>query len=139
MQGPPGTGKTYLGARVIAALVGDHGWKVGVVAQSHSVVEHLLDAVVGAGLDASLVGKVPKTGGDDGGHRFTELEKNGQLLFGLEHADSGYVVGGTAWDFSNAARIPRRSLDLLVIDEAGVLPRVDHRGRRGRPQSPAAR
>jgi predicted RecB family nuclease len=119
VQGPPGTGKTYLGARVIAALVRDHGWKIGVVAQSHSVVEHLLDAVVGAGLDASLVGKVPKAGGDDGGHRFTELERDGQLLFGLDHADSGYVVGGTAWDFSNAARIPRRSLDLLVIDEAG--------------------
>jgi uncharacterized protein len=29
------------------------------------------------------------------------------------------VVGGTAWDFSNPARVPARSLDLLVIDEAG--------------------
>jgi uncharacterized protein len=28
-------------------------------------------------------------------------------------------VGGTAWDFSHEARIPRGSLDLLVIDEAG--------------------
>ena len=31
----------------------------------------------------------------------------------------GAVIGGTAWDFSNSARVPRRALDLLVIDEAG--------------------
>jgi superfamily I DNA and/or RNA helicase len=29
------------------------------------------------------------------------------------------VLGGTAWDFSNPERVPRGSLDLLVIDEAG--------------------
>jgi superfamily I DNA and/or RNA helicase len=29
------------------------------------------------------------------------------------------VIGGTAWDFANADRVPRGSLDLLVIDEAG--------------------
>ena len=39
--------------------------------------------------------------------------------FTAEHADTGYVVGGTAWDFAHDARIPRESLDLLVIDEAG--------------------
>ena len=32
---------------------------------------------------------------------------------------TGFVVGGTAWDFSHEGRIPRGSLDLLVIDEAG--------------------
>ena len=31
----------------------------------------------------------------------------------------GFVLGGTAWDFSNQERVPRGSLDLLVIDEAG--------------------
>ena len=30
VQGPPGTGKTYVGARVIASLVLEHGWRVGV-------------------------------------------------------------------------------------------------------------
>lgn len=29
------------------------------------------------------------------------------------------MVGGTAWDFANAGRVPRGSLDLLVIEEAG--------------------
>jgi uncharacterized protein len=31
----------------------------------------------------------------------------------------GFVVGGTAWDFSHTGRVARRGLDLLVIDEAG--------------------
>lgn len=137
VQGPPGTGKTYLGAHVMTALVRDHGWRIGVVAQSHAVVENLLCAVVKAGLDPQQVGKVPKNGSapaaepeadpatpDAGSSRaatpqYTTLPKDGQLLFAVDHAASGFVLGGTAWDFSNPARVPRRSLDLLVIDEAG--------------------
>ncbi|MGO4690538.1 TM0106 family RecB-like putative nuclease [Glaciibacter sp. 2TAF33] len=119
VQGPPGTGKTYLGAHVITALVRDHNWKIGVVAQSHAVVENLLSAVVKAGLDPSLVGKVPKANSDATNVLYTPLPKEGQLMFGAEHAQSGFVLGGTAWDFSNPARVPRHSLDLLVVDEAG--------------------
>ncbi len=124
VQGPPGTGKSYLGAHVITRLVRDYGWKVGVVAQSHQVVENLLDYVVKAGLDADLVGKVQKAGAAAGqpgtaDPTYTVLPKEGHLLFALEHEQSGYVLGGTAWDFSNPARVPRHSLDLLVIDEAG--------------------
>ncbi|MEO6199659.1 MAG: AAA domain-containing protein, partial [Cryobacterium sp.] len=122
VQGPPGTGKTYLGAHVIAALVQKHRWKIGVVAQSHAVVETLLDAIVKAGLDQGLVGKVAQNGSAPEAAEdatFTVLAKDGQLLFGLDNAASGFVVGGTAWDLSNPARIPRRSLDLLVVDEAG--------------------
>jgi predicted RecB family nuclease len=119
VQGPPGTGKTYLGAHVITALVRDHNWKIGVVAQSHAVVENLLCAVVKAGLDQSLVGKVPKANSDTTDVGYTVLPREGHLMFGAEHAQSGFVLGGTAWDFSNPARVPRHSLDLLVIDEAG--------------------
>jgi uncharacterized protein len=117
VQGPPGTGKTYLGAHVIAELVTRHRWKIGVVGQSHAVVENLLSAVVRAGLPAALVGKVLKDA--DSSVAFTALPKDGQLMFALDNRDTGYVIGGTAWDFSNPARVPRRSLDLLVIDEAG--------------------
>lgn len=128
VQGPPGTGKSYLGAHVIARLVAEHGWKIGVVAQSHAVVENLLDRVVAAGLDAALVGKVPSGGREDdqeGGegadpvHRFTPLPANGHLEFAGVNEAGGFVLGGTAWDFANAARVPRGSLDLLVVDEAG--------------------
>ena len=51
VHGPPGTGKTYTSARVIAPLVNDHGWRIGVVAQSHAVVENLFGDVVKAGVD----------------------------------------------------------------------------------------
>lgn len=128
VQGPPGTGKSYLGAHVIERLVSEHGWKVGVVAQSHAVVENLLDGVVAAGLAPDQVGKVPSGGAraDDPDApagadplRFTPLPANGHLEFAGINESRGFVLGGTAWDFANAARVPRGSLDLLVVDEAG--------------------
>ncbi|QAY60381.1 TM0106 family RecB-like putative nuclease [Microbacterium protaetiae] len=118
VQGPPGTGKTYVGSHVIARLVGEHHWKIGVVAQSHAVVEHMLDRIVDAGVSAAQVGKARKAGAD-GDVSFTAFAKNGLAGFAAEHAETGFVVGGTAWDFSHPGRVPRRSLDLLVIDEAG--------------------
>lgn len=117
VQGPPGTGKTYVGSHVIERLVREHGWKIGVVAQSHAVVEHMLDRVIDAGVPAVRVGKAPKD--DVVAVRFTPLPKNGVAAFAHEHASTGFVVGGTAWDFSHDGRFPRGSLDLLVIDEAG--------------------
>src|SRR5690606_10518249 len=62
VQGPPGTGKTYLAARVIRGLVERDGWRIGVVAQSHKVVDNVLEGVVAAGLDPAQVGKVPQGG-----------------------------------------------------------------------------
>jgi uncharacterized protein len=118
VQGPPGTGKTYVGSHVIAALVRDHHYKIGVVAQSHAVVEHMLDQVVAAGVPAEQVGKARKAGAD-GEVSFTAFAKNALAGFTEEHAEEGFVVGGTAWDFSHTGRVPRRSLDLLVVDEAG--------------------
>ncbi|MEZ5110075.1 MAG: TM0106 family RecB-like putative nuclease [Microbacteriaceae bacterium] len=119
VQGPPGTGKTRVGSRVIARLVREHGWRIGVVAQSHRVVEHVLDGVVAAGLDGSLVAKA-LGGSSPEAHRFTALpNKAAAAGFASAHAATGFVLGGTAWDFSNPRTVPRESLDLLVIDEAG--------------------
>nr|WP_315266628.1 TM0106 family RecB-like putative nuclease [Microbacterium lemovicicum] len=117
VQGPPGTGKTYVGSHVIARLVQERGFKVGVVAQGHATVEHLLDRVIEAGVPPVQVGKAPKDPSLP--HRFTIIPKNGVAAFTAEHQTDGFVVGGTAWDFSHQGRIPRGSLDLLVIDEAG--------------------
>ncbi len=118
VQGPPGTGKTFVGSHVIARLVAEHRWRIGVVAQSHAVVEHLLGRIVEAGLDADLVAKAPKDP-DAPEPPFTPIAKNGVGEYTRAHEASGYVVGGTAWDFANLGRFGRRSLDLLVIDEAG--------------------
>ncbi|GAB2468608.1 TM0106 family RecB-like putative nuclease [Xylanimonas ulmi] len=117
VQGPPGTGKTYLAARVIRALVERRGWRVGVVAQSHAVVENVLDGVVRAGLDPDLVGKEPADA--EAEHAFTAVPRAQYAAFAAERASRGCVLGGTAWDFSNVDRVERRSLDLLVVDEAG--------------------
>ncbi len=117
VQGPPGTGKTYVGSHVIERLVTEHGFRVGVVAQSHAVVEHMLGRVIAAGVPASRVAKAPKDAEAD--VPFTVIPKNGIPAFAAENASAGFVVGGTAWDFSHEGRVPRGSLDLLVIDEAG--------------------
>ena len=117
VQGPPGTGKTYTGSRVIARLVNDHGFRVGVVAQSHAIIETLLERVVADGVPASRVGKAPKN--LDAEPSYTAIPKGGMAAFLGEHSGEGAVVGGTAWDFSNTQRVDRGGLDLLVIDEAG--------------------
>ncbi|TFD73068.1 TM0106 family RecB-like putative nuclease [Cryobacterium fucosi] len=121
VQGPPGTGKTYLGSRVIADLVVNHGWTVGVVAQSHAAVENMLRAVLAAGAEVGLapdrVGKKAKKGEETRPVPWAVLDTK---TFGaFTGRPGGWVVGGTAWDFSNADRLPRGSLDLLVVDEAG--------------------
>ncbi|TFD54704.1 TM0106 family RecB-like putative nuclease [Cryobacterium frigoriphilum] len=121
VQGPPGTGKTYVGSRVIADLVVNHGWNIGVVAQSHAAVENMLRAVIMAGAELGLgperVGKKAKGGDEKKPVPWTALDTKTFARF--THQAGGFVVGGTAWDFSNTNRIARGSLDLLVIDEAG--------------------
>ncbi|TFC94008.1 TM0106 family RecB-like putative nuclease [Cryobacterium sp. TMT3-29-2] len=121
VQGPPGTGKTFVGSRVIADLVVRHGWRIGVVAQSHAAVENMLRAVLAAGVDAGLepaqVGKKAKKGDEKKPVPWTLLDTKTFARFTGQ--SGGWVLGGTAWDFSNADRVPRGSLDLLVIDEAG--------------------
>jgi predicted RecB family nuclease len=113
VQGPPGTGKTHVGSHVIARLVA-RGWKVGVVAQSHAVVENLLrTAVTKAGVDPRRVAKDVKH--DESlpwDHR--EAADVDRLL----GSPGGALVGGTAWTMTGAT-VPAGSLDLLVIDEAG--------------------
>lgn len=116
VHGPPGTGKTYTAARVIASLVNDHGYSVGVVAQSHSVVAHLLDKIVEAGVDGAVVAK--KSSSDAAPtDRFTTIGDDGHATFLGDH--DACVIGGTAWDFANDARVASERLDLLAIDEAG--------------------
>ena len=116
VHGPPGTGKTYTAARVIKSLVNDHGWSVGVVAQSHSVVAHLLNKIVDAGVDPALVAK--KSSYDaTSTDRFTVIGDDDHATFLSEH--EACVIGGTAWDFANDARVASAHLDLLAIDEAG--------------------
>lgn len=127
VQGPPGTGKTYTGARVVAALVA-RGWRVGVVAQSHAVVENMLRALVAAGVDPDRIGKKPSEA-TDAGAPWRHLRSDAQFAALLTDPEPGpgpgAVVGGTAWDLTHTGRVPRGALDLLVVDEAGQLSLAD--------------
>ncbi|OBK41963.1 nuclease [Mycobacterium sp. 1245111.1] len=114
VHGPPGTGKTYTAARVITRLVTDHGWRIGVVAQSHAVVENLLQGTINAGIDPARVAKKKADRADVAWQQISENEYAGFI-----GGTPGCVIGGTAWDFANPGRVPPGSLDLLVIDEAG--------------------
>lgn len=115
VQGPPGTGKTYLAAHTIIRLVRDHGWTVGVVAQSHKVVDNVLEGVIRHGLDPNLVGK--GQGADrDIPEGVIHTFQNGKAKEFVEARPEGCVVGGTAWLY---AALSDASVDLLIIDEAG--------------------
>ena len=129
VQGPPGSGKTFLGSQVIARLVAE-GAKVGVVAQSHAVVENMLAACLERNLfpaervmrakGKSQLPDYPWIEASD--KDLTALLDNSGRSGGEKSGDGtspGVLFGGTAWDFANPNRIPEGSLDLLVIDEAG--------------------
>jgi superfamily I DNA and/or RNA helicase len=118
IQGPPGTGKTHTGSHVIRELVEKHHWRVGVVAQSHAVVENMLAGVVASGLDALRVGKSDSRATD---LRWTEIKDDARsrARFLQEHQSTGCVLGGTAWTFSHPDLLAAGQLDLLVVDEAG--------------------
>lgn len=111
VQGPPGTGKTYVGANVIVNLA-KVGWRIGVVAQSHSVVEHLMDSVAKLNSDIPLA----KRGQSDKSRPAYHVDDIAMWASGV--IDSGYVIGGTTWTFSRP-EVRMLGLDLIVIDESG--------------------
>ena len=113
VHGPPGTGKTYTAARIIARLVNDHKWRVGVVAQSHAVVENLFRDLIKADVDTARIGK--KDSPPDAA--WQDVDKDDYAAFIA--TNDACVIGGTAWDFANDTRVDAGSLDLLVIEEAG--------------------
>ncbi|WP_405134963.1 AAA domain-containing protein [Nocardia sp. NBC_01388] len=121
VQGPPGTGKTDTTARVVERLVTRYRWRVGVVARSHRAVEHVLDAVVQAGVLPELVAKADT---QSVAPEWLPIDATKYGRF-LDNAVNGGVVGGLPNDFADPERIPRDSLDLLVIADAGKFPLAD--------------
>lgn len=114
VQGPPGTGKTYTTARVLKTLVEKHNWRIGVVAQSHKVVENVLSAAIEAELHPSRIAKEPKDkSGTFPWNTPSKLEK------WLDATSGGVLVGGTAWTFRRNDIVDMPAFDLIVIDEAG--------------------
>ena len=119
VQGPPGTGKTFVASWVIARLVMEHGWRVGVTSQSHKAIENVLRAVVTAGVPPEQVGKATRDPGDATWRSLTAADDLAAFAHAHDSTGRGYVLGGTAWDLTNPRRVRRGQLDLVVVDEAG--------------------
>ena len=116
VQGPPGAGKTFLASHVIARLVAE-GAKVGVVAQSHAVIENLMLACCARdGFDAS---RAVRLRGKSVTPDAPWSEVSDSELVELISGAGGLLFGGTVWDYVSERRVPSGSLDVLVVDEAG--------------------
>ena len=116
VQGPPGAGKTFLASHVIARLVAE-GAKVGVVAQSHAVIENLMLACCARdGFDAS---RAVRLRGKSVTPDAPWSEVSDSELVELISGAGGLLFGGTVWDYVSERRVPAGSLDVLVVDEAG--------------------
>ena len=127
VQGPPGTGKSRLGTVVVDALLADArargtSVRIGVTANSHAVVTHLLDEIhrvtpgaVVRHKQGSKKGKDPATWE----RLCTDGCANPVLATGNVAGWAGaQVLGGTAWAFSPEGA---PELDVLVVDEAGQM------------------
>jgi uncharacterized protein len=109
VQGPPGSGKTTVGAELIRALL-DDGLRVGVTAQSHAVIGHLLGSV-----DRPALQKCDE---DDhcGAPGVDRASTNAEVVAALA-GGAHRLVGGSAWLWSREELTGL--VDVLVIDEAG--------------------
>jgi predicted RecB family nuclease len=120
VQGPPGSGKTYLGAEVAVELAG-RGMRVGVTANSHKVVSHLLDMAAERARARGRtirIGQKPDAEGDftaEAAEPFADYHK---LRAAIESGELD-VVGGTAWLWSRPEFAG--AVDALIVDEAGQL------------------
>jgi uncharacterized protein len=124
VQGPPGTGKTYVGARVIAALLSD-GRRIGVTSTSHPAIHNLL-----AETERAVAGR----GGTFRGVKKGDADRSSsiyasplptpfvQMVTKNESFADRDVVAGTAWLMTRDDLAP---LDVLVIDEAGQVALAD--------------
>jgi predicted RecB family nuclease len=118
IQGPPGAGKTFTGARMILDLV-RAGKKVGVTANSHTVIRKLLDEAIEAanevGFDLRCMHKAAE-----------KTENTPHLSFSVDNAEvlaavkgDAHVGSGTAWFWARPEVVS--AVDVLFIDEAAQM------------------
>jgi predicted RecB family nuclease len=122
IQGPPGSGKTFTGGRVISQLVRD-GYRVGITANSHKVISHLLnEACKAAEAEGTTLRAMQKPSSDNGAvcdHRFVELTGDNREVVSALAARAVNVVAGTVWLWSRPDMA--EAVDVLFVDEAGQL------------------
>jgi len=122
VQGPPGSGKTWTGARLIVRLVRE-GKRVGVVANSHKVIGHVLDEVALAARpeDGVRIGQKPKNHHPPTSAAAIPLADNAAVANGLRRGTVN-VVGAVSWTWVRPEMAaPDPVLDVLLVDEAGQM------------------
>jgi predicted RecB family nuclease len=122
VQGPPGSGKTWLGARLIVAILAS-GKRVGVTAPNHRAIHNLLEEVERVAIQEHLEfrGLKKRSVSDETafeGRFITSVAKNEEI----EAADA-QLIAGTAWLFARDGM--DQALDYLFIDEAGQVALAD--------------
>ena len=103
VQGPPGSGKTYTGSRMICALVRAKR-TVGVTANSHKVIRHLLDQSRKAAAEQRLSMQCIQKVNDEPTFvpGLQQTTKNPDFIDAL---NGGYQVGGaTGWFWARPER-----------------------------------
>lgn len=113
VQGPPGTGKTHVGAHVIEYLIREKGWRIAVVAQSHEVVENLLNSVLKVNANIPIAKECK-----DGPNRPAYHKEKDEVINFVLNSQYGCLIGGTAWTYARPA-FRTLNLDLMVVEEAG--------------------
>lgn len=112
VQGPPGTGKSYLGGRIIRALM-ERGDAVAVTTQSHAAYQIPIRE---ARVEPQRVRVA-----EDKNPVWKKL--SGEKLGDWIRDQSGAVAGGTRYTFSNPAVVD--AFDVLIVDEAGQYSMAD--------------
>ncbi|MBN9614739.1 MAG: TM0106 family RecB-like putative nuclease [Acidobacteriales bacterium] len=118
IQGPPGAGKTFTGARMICELA-RRGKKVGITANSHKVIRHLIDSTIKAadelGIGLQCCQKADEIGAPQ--HRLSFAKRSEDLIAALGNGTA--IGGGTAWLWSRPDAF--EALDVLFVDEAAQM------------------
>lgn len=123
VQGPPGTGKTWLGGRMIAALI-DGGARVGVTAVSHKAINNLLTELEAAADECGLTFRGVRKSGDSTDSHFPGSSRiQNEADISACEDPSFDLVAGTSWLLSREAL--DQAFDYLVIDEAGQMSLAD--------------
>lgn len=119
VQGPPGTGKTWLGGRMIAALLAD-GARVGVCAVSHKAINNLLGEIEAAAAESAVVihGRRKTSTSSDSHAPDDWCIENTDDNTACEDPDLN-LVAGTSWLFTRPGM--DQAFDYLVVDEAGQM------------------
>jgi predicted RecB family nuclease len=121
VQGPPGTGKTHLGAEMIEALL-RAGKRVGITANSHKVITHLLDkACERARATGTRLRAIQRCDKDDArsAHPFVQVTGDNDEVPDALRSGRANLAAGTAWLWSRAAMTD--TVDVLFVDEAGQM------------------